>query len=631
MKLDSSGTKCEDKNECASSNGNCVHNCLNTFRSRVCHCKGGYTLHSDGRSCQEIRCSNPVTPPNGKFVMIGDAVLGNSVTYSCTDGFKLVGSDQRICQADGKWSGTQPSCQAVRCVQVGNVAHASRQGNARGYNSRVVFKCQSTYRLLGTADRTCQKTGIWSNQQPFCVPNYCPALKAPTHGRINGFRTELSATVGVSCDTGYAVKGTSFRTCETSRKWSGSDPTCELVDCGYPGIPYNGYRHGNYYKYNSTISFSCKSKHHLEGAHEVKCLANGKWSAPLPECLARSCGNPGVPYNGFKHGTSHTYGSIVQYTCQKGYKLVGDRTRSCEEATAKWTGSLPACQLMNCGARAAPANGFRVGNKFTYNEILRFDCNPGYKLVGSNSRRCQANGVWSGVAPSCVQTSCGSFMHGPSGEIRSPNFPNNYDNNLYCTWQINVPTGKQIKISFGEFKTESLKDFVYIFDSGKTDPIIDFSGVSYKPLPLTSSGNSIRIRFVSDGATNSNGFIIRYQQVDCGGMLETSTGVIQSPNYKGQYPSNTECSWLIRSPNKKIGLKFTDFNTQSSYDRVEIRQGPYKDGTLPLINFSGTIALADPVVTANYMYLRFITSPQNDKPYHGFRAQYEEYLYWNKK
>ena len=58
-----------------------------------------------------------------------------------------------------------------------------------------------------------------------------------------------------------------------------------VVDCGDPGVPRNGYRHGNYYKYNSTINFTCKSKHHLEGANDIKCEANAKWSAPLPKCL----------------------------------------------------------------------------------------------------------------------------------------------------------------------------------------------------------------------------------------------------------------------------------------------------------------------------------------------------------
>lgn len=104
-------------------------------------------------------------------------------------------------------------------------------------------------------------------------------------------------------------------------------------------------------------------------------------------------------------------------------------------------------------------------------------------------------------------------MHGPTGVIESPNFPNEYKNDLYCTWDIKVPTGKKVRIEFKEFKTEGSNDFLYIFDTGKTDPIISFSGVSYKPLPLTSSGNSIRIRFVSNGAINSNGFQLHYSQV----------------------------------------------------------------------------------------------------------------------
>ena len=58
-----------------------------------------------------------------------------------------------------------------------------------------------------------------------------------------------------------------------------------VVHCGDPGAPNNGYRQGNYFKFNSTINFSCKEKHHLEGAREMTCQANGKWTAAVPECL----------------------------------------------------------------------------------------------------------------------------------------------------------------------------------------------------------------------------------------------------------------------------------------------------------------------------------------------------------
>ena len=58
--------------------------------------------------------------------------------------------------------------------------------------------------------------------------------------------------------------------------------------------------------------------------------------------------------------------------------------------------------VVNCGEIHAPANGFRVGSEFTYNKVLAFDCNPGFKLAGNLYRKCQENGLWSGSAPSCV-------------------------------------------------------------------------------------------------------------------------------------------------------------------------------------------------------------------------------------
>ena len=110
-------------------------------------------------------------------------------------------------------------------------------------------------------------------------------------------------------------------------------------------------------------------------------------------------------------------------------------------------------------------------------------------------------------------TSCGTFKHGPSGEIKSPNFPSNYDNDLYCTWKITVPTGKKVRIEFSDFMTEAGADVLYVFDTDKTEPIVKFSGLAYKPRPLTSSGRSLRIRFVSNGAISTSGFRLRYSQV----------------------------------------------------------------------------------------------------------------------
>lgn len=73
---------------------------------------------------------------------------------------------------------------------------------------------------------------------------------------------------------------------------------------------------------------------------------------------------------------------------------------------------------------------------------------------------------------------------------------------------------KKIRLDFTEFKTETGKDFVLIYDTSQYDrPVIVFDGTTYKPPPFTSSGNVLRVRFISDGATTRKGFSFNYKQV----------------------------------------------------------------------------------------------------------------------
>ena len=107
--------------------------------------------------------------------------------------------------------------------------------------------------------------------------------------------------------------------------------------------------------------------------------------------------------------------------------------------------------------------------------------------------------------------------------------------------------------------------------------------------------------------------------------MSAPTGVITSPNFNRQYPNNLDCRWLIRHvPGKEIDLVFSDFNTQGGYDRLEIYQGPRStDKKWQLLN--GESKPRGSFFSPEYMYLRFVTNAQNDKPYRGFRAEYKGY------
>ena len=57
---------------------------------------------------------------------------------------------------------------------------------------------------------------------------------------------------------------------------------------------------------------------------------------------------------------------------------------------------------MDCSTLTEPANG-QVSHTAgtTFGETATYSCDTGYNLVGDNTRTCGATGVWSGCAPTC--------------------------------------------------------------------------------------------------------------------------------------------------------------------------------------------------------------------------------------
>ena len=57
---------------------------------------------------------------------------------------------------------------------------------------------------------------------------------------------------------------------------------------------------------------------------------------------------------------------------------------------------------MDCGSLTDPANG-RVDHTVgtSLGETATYSCNTGYNLVGNSTRTCQATGEWNGSAPTC--------------------------------------------------------------------------------------------------------------------------------------------------------------------------------------------------------------------------------------
>ena len=64
-----------------------------------------------------------------------------------------------------------------------------------------------------------------------------------------------------------------------------------------------------------------------------------------------------------------------------------------------------------CGDPGTPENGRKVGVIYSVNSIVYLDCDLGYELVGSEERKCQRNGTWTGSQPVCTGRPFKGFNH----------------------------------------------------------------------------------------------------------------------------------------------------------------------------------------------------------------------------
>lgn len=57
--------------------------------------------------------------------------------------------------------------------------------------------------------------------------------------------------------------------------------------------------------------------------------------------------------------------------------------------------------VVSCGWLPPPSNGHKEGLKYLVGSIVRFGCNSGYSLAGSETSICRADGTWSTPTPEC--------------------------------------------------------------------------------------------------------------------------------------------------------------------------------------------------------------------------------------
>lgn len=109
---------------------------------------------------------------------------------------------------------------------------------------------------------------------------------------------------------------------------------------------------------------------------------------------------------------------------------------------------------------------------------------------------------------------------GDNGTVASPNFPNYYPHYIIRRWNITVPSGKQIKLSFSSFYLASASvicdwDFVQIQDGplASSDVIVRMCGQLSPGKTVFSSCRHLQIYFETDASLSNTGFQASFEAV----------------------------------------------------------------------------------------------------------------------
>lgn len=108
---------------------------------------------------------------------------------------------------------------------------------------------------------------------------------------------------------------------------------------------------------------------------------------------------------------------------------------------------------------------------------------------------------------------CGGVLTGLSGVLTSPEYPNNYPNNVECRWVIRAAGPATVKLVFADFQVEGSEqctyDYVAVLEGPGPAHGHHYCG-SARPSTLVSLGHELQVVFKSDFNIGGRGFKAYY-------------------------------------------------------------------------------------------------------------------------
>ncbi|KAG8133889.1 hypothetical protein E2320_011642 [Naja naja] len=458
-------------------------------------------------------CEDPGTPQFGSRIGFNFEV-GDTLTFSCSSGYRLEGTSEIICLGGGRrvWSAPLP-----RCVAECGASATTNEGILLSPNYPLNYdnNHECIYSIQVQAGK-----GINISARTFHLAQ-ADVLKI-YDGKDNTAHL-LGAFTGASL-RGLTLSSTSNHIwLEFNSDAEGTDEGFQLVytsfelsHCEDPGVPQFGYKISDQGHFaGSTIIYGCNPAEcggRFKGESSGRILSPGY---PFPydnnlRCMWIIEVDPGnivsLQFLAFDTEASHDIlrvwdgppendmllkeisGSLIPEGIHSTLNIVTiqfdtDFYISKSGFAIQFSSSVATA----CRDPGVPMNGTRNGDGREPGDMVLFQCDPGYELQGDERITCiqvENRYFWQPNPPVCIG------MQKPKEDTTA--FLN----------------------SGNIFSIEPNYDFLYIYDGPDSNsPLIGSFQDSKLPERIESSSNSMHLAFRSDGSVSFTGFHLEYKVV----------------------------------------------------------------------------------------------------------------------
>uniref|UniRef100_A0A8D2LHA2 Signal peptide, CUB and EGF-like domain-containing protein 2 n=1 Tax=Varanus komodoensis TaxID=61221 RepID=A0A8D2LHA2_VARKO len=550
------GKTCKDIDECQTSNGGCDHFCRNTIGSFDCSCKKGFKLLTDEKSCQDIdECS---------FERTCDHIcINHAGTFECTclKGYILYGFTH--CGDINECSINNGGCQHTCINTLGDYQCHCKAGHKLHWNKKDCVERSMSDVILPKVSLHCIKTG--GSDRCFLI---CPSDVHFMSGK--SCRTEQQYYYSFHMKHIEVITLVKYlSTIRTSVTFKFNDGKCNLKKTrphlrpSLPPPPKHNSIMENFYYVNLTCSSGKKVLGDLSGlkaAREMFISTDFELETNQKE-VTDTCN--------------------LSCARKRTEKKLRKAIRTLRKVINKEQFHIRLAGVDHDVARKSP-------RALDTQEL----CGLGQRHVDNGCASCSVGTYYDGEQEGCILCPNGTYQDN-EGQITCEPCPNAQNPGSQKTAGAHNISECGGQCSPGEYSSDGFKPCLpcplgtYQPEPGRTSCIPCGGGLMTKRSSATlfqdcetkvqcSPGHfynttthrcircpvgTYQVEFGQnhciscpgntttdyDGSTN----ITHCKDRRCGGELGEFTGYIESPNYPGNYPANTECIWTINPPPKR--------------------------------------------------------------------------------